>query len=417
MAEAREQILPTVTANLVGGPSGEFRRIPGELVVGAMLGPESTGSFNCLLAAFSSVRKTGRPVRLAIFGAHNQKELAVTDANRELSAEVFFMSEEMSTLASLQACDVLISLQEGVPLLVLQAMSSRIPVITTAIRVPEVIQHERTAIRIRPGDRNSLEKALLLLAEDAKRRVTIGALAETSIARQYSDTNLRQTHPSQSTDGGTSISRSLIKRALFSAIPSSHLFKHGNRERAQIALTIDDGPDPVYTPKVLDTFRKYGVKATFFVVGGCAEQYPDIVRRIAEEGHEVGSHSYSHPYFQRLSWRAAAQEIKMTSAVLNCVLGKKCRLFRPPFGKLSPRSLIPAWAAGQHVAMWSIDLKDYCAHHGEVEARLARTSLSSGDIILYHGVGEASLRALPRVIEAALQEGRKAVTISEIIRL
>jgi peptidoglycan-N-acetylglucosamine deacetylase len=416
MATTRQQILQTVTIHPAERPTGEVRRIPEEFVVGAMLGPETNGSLDCLLAAFSSLQKTGRPARLVIFGAHCQQELAVIGASHELGGNVLCVREELSTLASLQACDVLISLQEGVPLLVLQAMSSRIPVITAAIRVPEVIQHERTAMRIRHGDTNSLEDALVLLAERMERRAEMGALAQQSIAQQYSDTNLRQIYPSHNTHEGESKSRALMKRALFGAIPKSHLFKHGNRERAQIAFTIDDGPDPVYTPQILDTLRKYGVKATFFVVGGCAEQYPDIVARMVQEGHEVGNHSYSHPYFQRLSWRGATQEIKMTSTVLNCILGKKCRLFRPPFGKLSPRSLIPAWATGQRVVMWSVDLKDYCARPGEVEAKLTETPLSSGDIILYHGVSEASITALPHVIEAALDKGRKAVTISEIIR-
>ena len=158
------------------------------------------------------------------------------------------------------------------------------------------------------------------------------------------------------------------------------------------------------------------MKATFFVVGGAAEQYPELVRRMRKEGHEVGSHSYSHPYFNRLSWSGAIREIGMTRSVLNCILGEKCKLFRPPHGKLSLRSLIPAWAAGQQVVMWNVDLKDYRAATGEVEAQVDRTSFASGDIILYHGTNEPALRALPRVIEAALGNRRAAVTISELMQ-
>jgi peptidoglycan-N-acetylglucosamine deacetylase len=165
----------------------------------------------------------------------------------------------------------------------------------------------------------------------------------------------------------------------------------------------------------LDILRDHGVKATFFVVGGAAEQYPDIVLRMKKEGHEVGSHSYSHPYFHRLSWAGAIREIRMTRSVLDNMLGEECKLFRPPHGKLALRSLIPAWMAGQCVVMWNVDLKDYRASTGEVEARLAQCPLSSGDIILYHGINDAALEALPRVIEAALDQGREAVTISEII--
>ena len=106
----------------------------------------------------------------------------------------------------------------------------------------------------------------------------------------------------------------------------------------------------------------------------------------------------------------------MTRWVLDRILGEKCKLFRPPHGKLSLRSLIPAWAAGQQVVMWNVDLKDYRAAAGDVEAQLDRTNLASGDIILYHGINEPALRALPRVIEAALGKHREAVTISELMQ-
>jgi peptidoglycan/xylan/chitin deacetylase (PgdA/CDA1 family) len=140
------------------------------------------------------------------------------------------------------------------------------------------------------------------------------------------------------------------------------------------------------------------------------------VQRIKKEGHEVGSHSYSHPYFHRLSWHGAIREIGMSRSVLHRILGEECKLFRPPHGKLSLRSLIPAWSAGQQVVMWNVDLKDYRASTGEVEAQLDRTSFESGDIILYHGINEPALKALPRVVEAARGKNREAVTISNLSR-
>jgi peptidoglycan/xylan/chitin deacetylase (PgdA/CDA1 family) len=241
-------------------------------------------------------------------------------------------------------------------------------------------------------------------------------MAMKEITTHYSEAFLSRAYDSHGPNERKSRVRGLLKAALFRAVPDAQLFKNGNRARAEIALTFDDGPDPIYTPQILDICRHYGVKATFFVVGACAEQHRRLIVRMKEEGHEVGNHSYSHPYFERLSWRGAFEEIRMTGSVLERILGKKCQLFRPPFGKLSPRSLIPAWAAGQHVVMWNVDLKDYRADSAEVEARLGQTPLSSGDIILYHSVSDASLQALPRVIEAALANGRRPVTISEIIR-
>jgi peptidoglycan/xylan/chitin deacetylase (PgdA/CDA1 family) len=293
-------------------------------------------------------------------------------------------------------------------------MSSRISIITTAVRVPEALRNQPAVIFIPRGDKNGLQEALLSLYEQPIRKPTLDSDSRENIGKYYSDTYLWREIGSPSSNGHAPKGHALIKKALFTAVPGRQLLEHGNRNRPQIALTIDDGPDPVYTPRILDILRDYAVKATFFVVGGAAEQYPEIVKRMKKEGHDVGSHSYSHPYFNHLSWSGAAQEIKMTRWVLDRILGEECKLFRPPHGKLSLRSLVPAWAAGQQVVMWNVDLKDYRASTGDVEAQLDRTSFSSGDIILYHGINEAALTALPRVIKEARENGREAVTISQL---
>jgi len=415
-AKVREPILPTLTTNPGGAPTAERRRGSEEFVVGIALGPDANGSFDQLLATLFNLRTRGRAAKLVIFAAHNSQQLTSKIAIQELRRNVLWVPDESSRRDLLKGCDVLVSLQDGVPLLVLQAMSARIPVITTAVRVPEVLRNQGTVTFIRQGDRNGLHEALLRLSEQPKRKSIPGLNSEESIAKYYSDTYLWRENCSQSANGHQPKGRALIKKALFGVVPSRQLLEHGNRDRPQIALTVDDGPDLFHTPRILDIFRDHAVKATFFVVGGAAEEYPDIVMRMKKEGHDVGSHSYSHPYFNRLSWTGAIREISMTRWVLGRILGEECKLFRPPHGKVSLRSLIPAWAAGQSVVMWNVDLRDYRASTGEVEAQLDRTSFSSGDILLYHGVNEPALKALPRVIKAALDKGRKAVTISELLR-
>ena len=385
-------------------------------MLGAALSPDSNGDFDHLLATFFNLCKSGRPANLVIFAARDRQQLTRKAAIQGARPNVLWVSDELGSRTFLQRCDVLVSLQDGVPLLVLQAMSSRIPIITTAVRVPEALRNQQTVKFIRHGDMNGLYEELLRLSGQPKRKPILGFDSEESIEKYYSDTYLWRENCSQRAKGHQSKGRALIKKALFAAVPGRQLLEHGNRDRAQIALTIDDGPDPVYTPRILDIFRDHAVKATFFVVGGAAEQYPDLVMRMKKEGHDVGSHSYSHPYFNRLSWTGAIREIRMTQWVLDRILGEECKLFRPPHGKLSLRSLIPAWAAGQSVVMWNVDLKDYRASTGQVEAQLDRTTLSSGDIILYHGINKAALEALPHVVKTALDEGREAVTISELIR-
>jgi len=396
--------------------TGESRRDSQEFVIGAELGPNSNGSLNQLFTAFSNLRRTGQPAKLVIFAARDPQRLARNAAIQEMPSDIQWTPDELTTPDSLRGCDVLVSLQDGAPLSLLRAMSSRVPIITTAVRVPEALRNQPAVTFIRHGDTQELQDALQRLSERPKQNSPHGVGPEENIATHYSETYLWRENASPTSIGQLPTGRSLIKRALYCALPSRQLLEHGDRDHSQIAITVDDGPDPVHTPRMLDIFREHAVKATFFVVGGAAEQYPELVLRMKNEGHEVGSHSYSHPYFHRLSWLGAIREIGMTRWVLNRILGEKCKLFRPPHGKLSLRSLIPAWAAGQQVVMWNVDLKDYRAAPGDVEARLERTKLTSGDIILYHGSNEPALQALPRVIRAALGNHRQAVTISELMQ-
>jgi nucleoside-diphosphate-sugar epimerase/peptidoglycan/xylan/chitin deacetylase (PgdA/CDA1 family) len=405
-----------VTTSLAESSTGKLRPSSEQFVIGAVVGPDSNGNFDSLLRAFSNLQKKGRAAKLIVFAMPESQQLASRAAIQSQSLDIQSVPDESTTRDLLQKCDVLVSLQDGVPLLVLRAMSSRIPIITTAVRVPEALRNQQSAVFIRHGDLNRLPEVLLRLSQQPKGTPKPGFAREDSLAKHYSQTYLWRENGSHSDNGHQPKGRGLIKKVLFSAVPSRQLLVHGNRDSAQIALTIDDGPDPVHTPRILDILRDHAVKATFFVVGGAAEQYPDIVMRMKKEGHEVGSHSYSHPYFQQLSWPGAIQEIRMTQWVLGRILREQCKLFRPPHGKLSLRSLIPAWAAGQQVVMWNVDLKDYRASAGEVEAQVNRTSFSSGDIILYHGINEPALTALPSVIRALLDKGRETVTVSHLMR-
>src|SRR5580693_8577221 len=301
-ARVTQSVLPTVTAVSAEVSTADLRRSSKEFVVGAALGTDFNGSLDYLLTSFSNLRKTGRPAKMVIFAPRNTQQLARKGVIQELRPYLQWVTIEQSNRELLQGCNVLVSLQDGVPLLVLQAMSSRIPIITTAVRVPEALRNQPAVIFIPRGDKNGLQEALLSLYEQPIRKPTLDSGSQENIGKYYSDTYLWREIGSPSSNGHAPKGHALIKKALFSAVPGRQLLEHGNRNRPQIALTIDDGPDPVYTPRILDILRDYAVKATFFVVGGAAEQYPEIVKRMKKEGHDVGSHSYSHPYFNQLSW-------------------------------------------------------------------------------------------------------------------
>ena len=212
-----------------------------------------------------------------------------------------------------------------------------------------------------------------------------------------------------------SFARQACKRLLTAALPTRALLTHGRRDCQQFALTFDDGPDPVYTPQILELLASRRVNATFFLQGNRAEEHPDLVRRIAEEGHEVANHSYSHPYFQKIAMRAAVHEVAATALILNRLLRQRCRLFRPPFGKLCVQSLLGCWRANHQMILWSVDLKDYRAtDKSDITQSLLSQPISNGDIILYHGTNPSAVAALPAVIAAATAGGRKGVVVSQL---
>jgi len=162
--------------------------------------------------------------------------------------------------------------------------------------------------------------------------------------------------------------------------------------------------------------QQHRAKATFFLLGAQAQKEPEIVKRMLREGHEIGNHSFTHAAFDCLSWQAAQREITQTQEVLEAMQGRPCRLFRPPWGKLCLASLLGAWLKGMTIAMWSVDLKDCVATCAEdIVAAVATRPIRHGDIVLYHGDSPAALVALPAVLEAALRDGYKAVTVSQML--
>ncbi len=185
-----------------------------------------------------------------------------------------------------------------------------------------------------------------------------------------------------------------------------------NRSRVDagcVALTFDDGPDPVDTPKLLDLLREKGVKATFFVVGKRAEQYPEIVRRAWAEGHLVANHTWSHySLFCFLTPRRLREEIELGSESVRRSCGFRPRLFRSPVGLRHPLLAPYLEDAGLEYVSWTIRTRDTLTANSSVLAR-RMLKAASGDIILLHdhvpGGTEAMLEVLPRVIDELRERG------------
>lgn len=186
-----------------------------------------------------------------------------------------------------------------------------------------------------------------------------------------------------------------------------------NRSRVDgagcVALTFDDGPDPVDTPKLLDLLREKGVKATFFVVGKRADQYPEIVRRAWAEGHLIANHTWSHySLFCFLTPRRLRAEIERGTESVRRSCGFRPRFFRSPVGLRHPLLGPYLKDAGLEYVSWTIRTRDTLTANSSVLARRILKA-ASGDIILMHdhlpGGTDAMLEVLPRVIDELRQRG------------
>jgi peptidoglycan/xylan/chitin deacetylase (PgdA/CDA1 family) len=191
-----------------------------------------------------------------------------------------------------------------------------------------------------------------------------------------------------------------------------------NRSRVDgvgcVALTFDDGPNPVDTPKLLDILREKGVKATFFVVGKRTDQYPEIVRRAWAEGHLVANHTWSHYslFCFLMPWRLRAEIERGTESVRRSC-GFRPRFFRSPVGLRHPLLGPYLKDAGLEYVSWSIRTRDRLTANSSVLAQRILNKAASGDIILLHdhlpAGAHVMLEALPRVIDELRERGFKFV--------
>lgn len=182
-----------------------------------------------------------------------------------------------------------------------------------------------------------------------------------------------------------------------------------------IALTFDDGPSGVFTRQLLDGLDSRGVKATFFLCGYRAEQYPELTERIWYSGHEIGIHGFSHRDMRPMSRRDIAAEISDTKALLP----EKCkvRLLRPPGGCCSDAVDQVAGAMGLAVADWSLDTRDWATQDTAAVGRTILDQVKDGDIILMHDMSASSVNAALNTVDILQGRGFTFVTVSELARL
>jgi peptidoglycan/xylan/chitin deacetylase (PgdA/CDA1 family) len=185
-----------------------------------------------------------------------------------------------------------------------------------------------------------------------------------------------------------------------------------------VALSFDGCYDDRPLPKILAALDHHGYKATFFVAGRFAERYPRSVKRIADEGMEIGNHSWSHPKFTGLSDEQIDTQLRRTNDLIHQLTGQTPTLFRPPFGDRDGRVRKEVAADGFHTVCWALDSWD-SVKQGITSEEISKRVLDRvkpGDVVLLHVGSEATAEALPAILEGLDSRGLRVVPVSELMK-
>jgi peptidoglycan/xylan/chitin deacetylase (PgdA/CDA1 family) len=185
-----------------------------------------------------------------------------------------------------------------------------------------------------------------------------------------------------------------------------------------IAMTFDDGPHAQNTPRLLDMLKQRKIHATFFFVGQCVQENPEIVKRIVAEGHEIGNHSWSHPDLAKMSDSAVQNEIQKTQDAIQQACGQTAKIMRPPYGAFTARQR--NWAHGTwgfQIILWDVDPLDWKVRNSEHVKMEILKQTTQGSIILSHDIHKTTVDAMPETLDALLAKGFKFVTVSELIAM
>ncbi len=192
------------------------------------------------------------------------------------------------------------------------------------------------------------------------------------------------------------------------------VIRHGDRLSKKVAFTFDDGPFPVYTPELLDLLGRYHVHATFFVNGRHVVESPELALEIANRGHELANHTFSHVNLTKVNALEAVRELTATAEAVGKATGRKMDLFRPPGGQYNPVVLQEAADAGYKTVLWTINTADYETSDSSLIVKRVLGHIHGGDIILMHSGLQQTIEALPQILDKLAAEGYRFVTVAEL---
>lgn len=193
---------------------------------------------------------------------------------------------------------------------------------------------------------------------------------------------------------------------------------HGSRDRRRVALTFDDGPDPARTPLLLDALAELDARATFFLLGSRVDANPALVGRIAREGHELGNHTYTHPYLPLARSRRVARELAAADAAIERASGLVPTLARPPYGGRSPRNVRVFDRQAKRLVLWDVNSFDWKGLSAEAIVARVLSRIRPGSIVLLHEAragGEITVEAVRLLVPALRARGFELTTAGDLL--
>ena len=182
-----------------------------------------------------------------------------------------------------------------------------------------------------------------------------------------------------------------------------------------IALTFDDGPKKGTTNIILEALKKYDAHATFFVLGSMAERNPQLLREMAEQGHDIGSHTWNHPLMTKLSEKEMIQQINQTKSLINEITGKEPTLFRPPYGAYN--QTVKDHLGNAEVILWDVDPEDWKYRNKDHIVKAVMNRAGDGKIVLMHDVYQTSAEAAVEIMDQLTAQDYKIVSVSELLEI
>ena len=195
--------------------------------------------------------------------------------------------------------------------------------------------------------------------------------------------------------------------------------------KKNVVLTFDDGPSPVWTPKILDELKKEKIKATFFMIGHHVQKYPEIAQRVAQEGHTIGNHGYAHSVMLYYTPAEIEEEIKYTEHVIKEITGITTQYFRPPKAWLRRTIKEKVKSMGYETILWSLNSKDWVSFNHKAIAQYISKRVKNGDILLFHDSGNVTsteggsrrqtVKTISLLARMLRQKGFEFISIEELI--